>query len=899
MPSKSAGSNPRNFLIPRNTKPREDGGDDTFAVVRQASSGPHKTTERALVLRREVLGTGEVVVSKKLSGQEKLKLLADELTKTALRPPVNLEELDRKIDAQLGDDLKNPQTFMDDILHNLEARIPPGSNGKRNIPLTDPRFLAKEAGTRLHNVYLLAGAWRIVRDMVKQLQDLNLNEADVRSDLRNREKVRERYLALFDMVTAIVRLNQKTVTSLVAGTPHYAPYFVSRDTSGGQTEMQFNYVGDNLRKLREIHKSFIDSIVLEMALPNTDYPYWILLSLLHEGTEECKREHRRFNQALWDAVGDFSVTVEVLDALEGPLMGKEGDGWIRNTPISPEYTEFLRRQDLSNRASMDVDSWSSCFKTIVAVKNKETFDRLWRAINQSYKKACGVEVDALWSIEDDIRRPSQWSAEFLNFGGDDDEPDDRAVVLHKKKKNGDKPAGTGRRAIADVSDDEEMPGLMTVSDSSDDYDPVSDATSEAYESEGSWESDFDEAEDEVLQEDLKDAHDEVFGLLDPEGYFEAGKKSSNPFTRMFSLFGGRYFSSDPTLKVNEQSRTPFKFRSAAPGAPRKPSKPPTTAAKNVDADLPGLEPIRSVGTKSQLKKPAPAKAAPNPTTTAAVDSEEELPPLVPPGAKFDAPRKPMNVTIEEVEDEDGQDKKKKKKKKKKSSKRTAEGQTSAPASPAQTKPPAKPSPQQTALKNSLDPCRANNFSQVSLPLPQEAKAQSAHSYLHSEKLATEKGKIKTRPNFPTIFKSEKDKNTKDTEDGKDGKKGFLGRAMKKIHLPKKASELMTRLVSAADGRSEGKKPMKWEQFLRVMRAMGFEYDPSTAGSSVRFDPPDPKDRSITFHKPHPDPTLQRNHLRSFGKKLVKYYGWNKDMFSAFGVEQGVEPGEDVSDEENY
>ena len=25
-------------------------------------------------------------------------------------------------------------------------------------------------------------------------------------------------------------------------------------------------------------------------------------------------------------------------------------------------------------------------------------------------------------------------------------------------------------------------------------------------------------------------------------------------------------------------------------------------------------------------------------------------------------------------------------------------------------------------------------------------------------------------------------------------------------------------------------------------------DPSTAGSSVRFDPPNPKDRSIVFHK---------------------------------------------------
>jgi len=29
---------------------------------------------------------------------------------------------------------------------------------------------------------------------------------------------------------------------------------------------------------------------------------------------------------------------------------------------------------------------------------------------------------------------------------------------------------------------------------------------------------------------------------------------------------------------------------------------------------------------------------------------------------------------------------------------------------------------------------------------------------------------------------------------------------------------------------------------QVMRDMGFDYDPSTAGSSVRFDPPDKKDK---------------------------------------------------------
>jgi len=194
-----------------------------------------------------------------------------------------------------------------------------------------------------------------------------------------------------------------------------------------------------------------------------------------------------------------------------------------------------------------------------------------------------------------------------------------------------------------------------------------------------------------------------------------------------------------------------------------------------------------------------------------------------------------------VEDEDeGQDqsKKKKKKKKKKSNKKTevsANGTTATttPASPAKATPPASSakttpsaSPAKTPTKasplkppqprSSLDTMASTNFSQASLPLPAETKAQSARSYLQSENLNSEKTKVKSRPAFSTMFKSsdkEKDGKKDDEKDGKE-KKGLLSR-VKKIHLGKKASELMSRLVGAAEGKSNGKKPMKWEQFLTV------------------------------------------------------------------------------------
>jgi len=61
-----------------------------------------------------------------------------------------------------------------------------------------------------------------------------------------------------------------------------------------------------------------------------------------------------------------------------------------------------------------------------------------------------------------------------------------------------------------------------------------------------------------------------------------------------------------------------------------------------------------------------------------------------------------------------------------------------------------------------------------------------------------------------------------------------------------------------------------------MKDMGFTYDPSTAGSSVRFDHPNA--RSVMFHKPHPDPTIGPMKLKDFAKKLKDYYGWSEEDF---------------------
>jgi hypothetical protein len=61
--------------------------------------------------------------------------------------------------------------------------------------------------------------------------------------------------------------------------------------------------------LRDAYKSYVDSIVIELCLPNSQYPKYILARILEDATEEALHEKRRFPQALFDALGDLAVNV--------------------------------------------------------------------------------------------------------------------------------------------------------------------------------------------------------------------------------------------------------------------------------------------------------------------------------------------------------------------------------------------------------------------------------------------------------------------------------------------------------------------------------------------------------------------------------------------------------------
>ncbi|TFY60550.1 hypothetical protein EVJ58_g5077 [Rhodofomes roseus] len=166
------------------------------------------------------------------------------------------------------------------------------------------------------------------------------------------------------------------------------------------------------------------------------------------------------------------------------------------------------------------------------------------------------------------------------------------------------------------------------------------------------------------------------------------------------------------------------------------------------------------------------------------------------------------------------------------------------------------------------------ISTASLPLGRTETAQSAHKYLKEEGLAGGKEKIKTRANHANLTPipekkkgywsrfGRRDKTQETEEPLEKDKKGAKFSFFSK--LSKKTATYMHQLLNTSEDEKKGLAP--------------HEMGTLPEGSSVRFDPPDPRDMPVTFHKPHPDPTLQPVMLKEFSKKLKERYGWSEEDF---------------------
>ncbi|KNZ80873.1 hypothetical protein J132_04097 [Termitomyces sp. J132] len=830
-------------------------------------NGEKPTTARAMVLRNGkygARGTGEIILVSKLSGREKLDLLAEDLveqSKTAIMTPFCLEECLKMAESQchasLNDiiNLRDPQLFMYLIQAELNARTK--KDKIKSDAIKNASDVASAVATKIHNAYMLASAWKLVSQTLAQLAFDGVTDTSLKSQLRNNTNIRTRYMVLYDLVGELVELSQSKFSVLATTTPHYARYFkVAPDQADvPEPEMMFDW-----QELREACLSFLDSIIIELCFPKSPYPKDVLYQILRDAVTESPKEAKRFTQELWDAVGDLSISIQLQQLLEAPLAGPDGKAWkAEPREIPPDYKRWALAQFYSREASEKYANFKDLIFPLEKSKTKTVLDNMWKYINLNYKAVSGENTDTLWGLTTEFDSTPQWHAVYMsNLGDSDSEHEIKPSPRFKGKTPSKRLAITS--SPADDSDDS-MPDLQSVSDSSDELDSDSDEESDEDDEENdSDESGYDTEEEDELREMLREAMDTAHEAdwlhsaqvgqaaeIDP---FEQNDRKCNPFLKLLGSLRGRLFSSSPKLGGTSRTEVTASKVGRASGTSLGESLttiPKTTQSQSHNATVEDVEDEDEVTQVKKKKKPKKKKKKKTAAPADVHEEEEDDGPVITPASSAPPPASPP-ITV---------------------------------ASKSNTVPPIA---KKVALKVSKTQTSTLMGSTSSLPLPTETVAQSARSYL-AENFNTQKSKVKSRPSHATVFAaSEK-------------KAGFFSRILSRVKgepeekpqkgakhswftkLSKKSKGLMHQLLNTAEDEMKGIAPMKWEHFVKLMREMGFEYDPSTAGSSVRFDPPDPRDPPITFHKRASLCfSLNPVKLKDYAKRLKKRYGWTEEDF---------------------
>ncbi|KAG1878280.1 hypothetical protein F4604DRAFT_1923849 [Suillus subluteus] len=839
---------------PRHVQASKHGG-------KRDENGFKPTTSRALVLRNGKFGargTGEAsrpscrLARNRLIRGTMAEDLVNEHARTAVMSPLKLAKCIKIADSQFNaylDDITNlqdPESFHRKITEELNARTPYGTTKNGREVRSDPSYVASIIAIRIHNTYMVASAWKIVVDSLRALEKSGLNDATAHIQLQKDQGLLARYLVVCDLVSNLVDLGQKKFSVLATTTPHYARYFKAiENTDPGEPEIAFDWAG-----LKDACKSFLDSIIIELCFPKQPYPKRILYHILHDAVDESPREAKRFPQTMWDAVGELSVVLELQELLDSPLLGPQGEK-MKQTPrkMPEQYEQWLDAQIFSQQASNNYASFKDLVFPLSRTEDRTVLKDMWKHVDVNYNSVSNMSIDTLWQLDEALRRTPQWSAFYVpHFAGHDSDSDDAGNLdlIPVKSKGGKKGGGHKRPskkmlAITDGRGDDDsdgsMPELQSVSDSDESDDDMIDSDQNFGDEdddsdEYGTESEYDSDEEEQYRNMLREAMDTAMAIPEffdaktevPEFEAIAEERKGNPFLKLLGSLRGRMFSS--SAKLSSEKR----------GEPR----------KGIFATKAAPKPKPAPALKIDLKRVPRALGAKPPHAAGASSAQP----------------KDTRTTVEEVDDEDDADadtasaskkKKKKKPKKKKTDTDLPVLPEDAPASPVTpaarvASPPSSPSkasPARRASLNSSATTLLNNMSTASLPLTEQTTAHSGHSFLQE---ISQKEKIKSRPDHASMFNRGFLTKGKDKAKDKEEKQGYC---KQQTHVVFEIGLCVT-----------------WA-FLMI---------PVPLGQSVRFDPPNEGDRSITFHKPHPDPTLYPVKIKEFGKKLKEYYGWDEEDF---------------------
>lgn len=897
-------------VIPR-AKRNAAGEDVSIAVILSNQRREFvNTSSNAIALRYEphgIWGEGQLASFKKRSGQEKLALRAEDIRRSAISPPFRVEALEKVAAAELSEaldlitELHDPALFYDHISNTIASR--PNLNPDR---LAAP-FVAKTIASEVHNAYLVAASWKVIVNVLVEVRQRGLKDANVRKTVLGNSGIRDAYLLVVDTVDMLCSLAQQKLSISIVGSSEFGHLF-----SGSRTAKSFSTA--DATAIRALHRSLIDTIIVELVLPNSRYEPHILVAVLRDALETTPKEGtNKFSQGVFDALGNFAALIEFKDILLGPLHGEEGAKVLKmpRKEAAGEINEFFDAINLSLKASSLSSRWQSWAFPLDKTRSKDKLDELWKHINTVYYDVTDEThtVDSLWRLEDELDCKPSYSTWYIPdcaaYGGEVSSEDEKLIFPgDPKRKQGKnalarskkRPGGMSRsRAAIMLGDAEEenfndMPDLMLVVSSDDDEMPLYTDEGTSEESEGDESSEEEELVDEeeseyegneirtmeaLVAEAVEEFHIRGNKLPawtqeteDSQGTDSSaeGSLKSNPILKMLRSYIGRVFETDPTFKPQKLGERPV-F-----GPPRPP-------------------PRLQEGLSTSIK---PLRDSPEAISSALV-----------------------GMTVEDAEDEDDlkdeEKKKKKKSKKKKKKKSTAEESQEikqileeadtvtpmTPPIPTVTTPNSSTfSPAFTSPKESRT---SSDIGASTIPLPiAPTTARSAHSYMVNEKKPA-KAKLKTRgepaPQGGEVPKAKKGFFSKfggakvkaEQKEPVSGQKTEGSNLFGKIgvfHLPKRANKLIGRLLGSKDDETKGQSSMRWDDFIKVMTLMGFKVDKGAQGSRVTFYPPDSKDTPIVLHKPHPDPTINPVMLKRISKRLKRHYGWHEDHFDQAKAQAG-------------
>ncbi|KAF6743058.1 hypothetical protein DFP72DRAFT_1102787 [Ephemerocybe angulata] len=835
MPPNTARNYPQSRVL-TSTGPKQVAGHPSQAKQRREYV-EKPTTTHALVLRNakhQLMGAGELGLSSRITGREKLDLLSGKQTGICVTcdlalmwgPSVVTEELIVKreevdltpfhLDKSLRiaeskyrecldqiTQLRDPQLFQHMIQDEITARSPISGPGFQN----DPASVASLVGTRIHNTYMIASAWKIINDNLKGVAGEGITDTNVKTKLKADVALRKRYLVLYDMVGKLVDIFHKRVSALAPTSPHYSKYFRTRPPNyagtSGATEFCFDL---DERKVRAVTSSFLDCIIVELFLPGSKIPSSVLYNLLHDVIQESPGQAKRFTQYLWDAIGDLSFAVQLQTILESALLGPDEKAWKEEPRHMPEeYERWIDAYLVSIKATENHKKWKDTIFPLSNTAKKEVLDGMWKNISLNYKSYTGEDIDSVWQLKGAFTLSPQWSSHYVE----------------KPPVNKPTPLALPKR---DNASDSSFPILQSVSDTSESSIEDSDDSDSDDESDT---DDYDEEQEDTLRELLREALDAGHAIdwyeatediqpsdLDPFGGLQ---KYGNPFMSLLRSLRGRFLSSSSKLKA-ETHRTEA----------RRGTFPATRPQKHV------VPKVESTPEEHEI-------------STQEIDGEDDA------------------DEGDEASNRPGASKKKKKKsnkKKKKKKKKKGTGTVNDEEAVEEGKPLPSISSASTASRSTM-PAGST-----------QATANQSPSN-HNEHTSS-------RPAKPS-------KDTPGSSSLLSKLKGAIGiadpiqesqRSAKYSwfsQLGSKARGSMHKLLNSADS-GNTHSTMQWTTFLKLMKNMGFTFDPCTAGSGVRFDPPDKGDRSITIYKPHPRSTLSGVEVTKIGKRLKRYYGWTEDDF---------------------